>query len=235
MKSPQTTPSIALLRYRFDPRAKIELHFHDVDERSLFFCPAGLPWRDGQWIFVEFTVGSPPIPCLMRGRMRAQQSARFLGSWFEFPVQGFPAVVRQLSPQRRVRERLATDVTVTVRRSDGTKALCRMSDVSQDGMRLSGLPCLLAEGEDLSIEILGGPRAQSDFGTGRAMWVRMQEAGVQFSRPGAGRTALMKLLEQAQAARGTAIEVAHSASCSCVRGARPAEPSLPALRPRNER
>jgi hypothetical protein len=221
---------IPLLRYRFDADANIDLHFHEVQGSSLFFCPADLPWQDGKWVFVEFGLARPEVVCLMRGRVYGQQSARFVGSWIGFPVQGFPLAVKALSPSRRARERLATDLTVTIVRPDGGKALCRISDVSVEGMRLSGLPFPVRGGEQISLQMIGGSRAEADLGTGTVQWVRGKEAGLHFSRASTGRNPIVKLVDQASKARESAVEVVHKPGCPCTRAARPEEPPFPELR-----
>ena len=55
-----------------------------------------------------------------------------------------------------------------------------ITDGSADGLRLSGLPFFLNVGEDLSIEMVGMPRAHSNLGKGCVVWVRTQEAGIHF-------------------------------------------------------
>ena len=213
---------LALVRYQFGPAANVALHFHENDGRSLFFYPAELPHRDGQWIFVEFVVAGSDVPCLARGRVRTQQSASIVGSWLEFPTADFPAIITNLAKTRRAQERLPVDVTASVRCADGAKFVCRISDVSAEGLRLSGLPFFLNVGEDLSIEIVGLPRAQANLGKGRVVWVRAQEAGIHF--PGTSNVSLVNLVEDAAAIRGTAIEFVHPDSCSCRKGERPLEP-----------
>jgi hypothetical protein len=218
---------VPLVRYRFGRAANVDLHFHEIDGHSFFFYPSTLRYRDGQWVFAEFGIHGATVSCMLRGRVYGQQSARFDGSWFEFPLRGFPHVLRQLEGTRRGRERLAVDVTATIRRGTGSKALSRISDISASGLRLSGLPFILSEGEDLSVEMVGGPRGQCDLGKGRVVWVRMQEAGVQFATP--TRPSFVSILEQAEAARSSAAELAHHDSCSCKHGERPSEPPLPSI------
>jgi PilZ domain len=230
MRTRDDARGIPLLRYRFDADADVELHFHDVQGSSLFFCPAALPWQDGKWVFVEFGLARPEVVCLMRGRVHGQQSARFLGSWIEFPVHGFPALVKTISPSRRARERLATDLTVAISRPDGGKALCRMADVSVEGMRLSGLPFPVRVGEQLSLQMIGGSRSESDLGTGMVKWVRGKDAGLHFSGAATGRNPIVRLVDQASKARESAVEVAHDSGCPCTRAARPEEPPLPERR-----
>ena len=87
---------VPLVRYRFGASANVDLHFHEIDGRSFFFYPSGLQYRDGQWVFAEFGVHGASVSCMLRGRVYGQQSPRFTGSWFEFPVRGFPKVLRQL-------------------------------------------------------------------------------------------------------------------------------------------
>ena len=222
-----TLAPVALVRCRFGPTANIALHFHEMDGRSLFFYPFDLPHRDGQWIFVEFAVGGSDVPCLARGRVRPQTSSTTVGSWLEFPTTGLPAIMRNLTQTRRSHERLPVDVTASVRCADGAKLVCRIADVSADGLRLSGLPFFLTVGEDLSIEMVGMPRAQSDLGKGRVVWVRAQEAGIHYERRGSRNLSLARLVEQAAALRSTAIEFVHPDACSCRNGERPLEPQLP--------
>ena len=218
---------VALARYQFGPSANVALHFHEVHGQSLFFFPVQLPHRDGQWIFVEFAVAGSDVPCLARGRVRTQQGANVVGSWLEFPIAGLPAIIENLGTTRRAQERLPVDVTASVRCADGARLVCRIADVSAEGLRLSGLPFFLNVGENLSIEMVGMPRAQSDLGKGRVVWVRAQEAGIHFARTGSRRTSLVKLVEDAGAARSTAIQFAHLESCRCRNGERPMEPPRP--------
>jgi hypothetical protein len=218
---------VPLVRYRFGHAANVDLHFHEIDGHSFFFYPSHLEYRDGQWVFAEFGIRGASVSCLLRGRVYGQQSARFTGSWLEFPLRGFPEVLRKLDSTRRDRERIAVDVTVTVSRGTGAKALSRISDISASGLRLAGLPFLLSEGEEISVEMVGGPRGQSDLGKGRVVWVRLQEAGVEFAAP--TRPSFLSMLQQAEAARSSAAELAHHESCGCKRGERPSEPPLPSI------
>jgi hypothetical protein len=222
-----TLVPVALVRYRFGPGANIPLHFHEMDGRGLFFYPSELPHRDGQWIFVEFAVAGSDVPCLARGRLRARSSSKVPGSWLEFPTPDLPAIMQNLAQTRRAQERLPIDVTASVRCADGAKLVCRIADVSADGLRLSGLPFFLNVGEDLSIEMVGMPRSHSDLGKGRVVWVRAQEAGIHFGGRGSRNPSLVKLVEQAAALRSTAAELAHPDSCICRNGERPVEPPLP--------
>jgi hypothetical protein len=130
-----------------------------MDGRSLFFYPSELPHRDGQWIFVEFAVAGSNVPCLARGRVRAQSGSKIVGGWLEFPTPDLPTIMQNLAQTRRAQERLPVDVTASVRCADGAKLVCRIADVSADGLRLSGLPFFLNVGEHLSIEMVGMPRA----------------------------------------------------------------------------
>jgi len=222
-----TLVPVALVRYRFDALANIPLHFHDLGERSAFFFPAELPHRDGQWIFVEFAVEGSEVPCLARGRVRAPPSnSTVVGSWLEFPTPDLPAIIRNLAQIRREHERLPIDVTASVRCADGAKLVCRIADVSADGLRLSGLPFFLNVGEDVSIEMVG-ERGHSNLGKGLVVWVRGQESGIYFEQGGSGNQSLVMLVEQAVAVRSSAIEFAHPDSCSCRHGQRPFEPPLP--------
>jgi len=232
MDASKTKPAlapVALVRYQFGPSANAALHFHEIEGRSLFFFPAKLPHRDGQWIFVEFAVAGSDVPCLARGRVRTQQGANCVGSWLEFPVVGLPAFIKNLAKNRRAQERLPVDVTASARCADGAKLVCRVADVSAEGIRLSGLPFFLNVGEELSIEMIGMPRAHSDLGKGRVVWVRTQEAGIHFARTGSRRTSLVKLVEHAAAARSSAIQFAHLDSCRCRNGERPIEAPPPAI------
>ncbi|OLC49103.1 MAG: hypothetical protein AUH82_01125 [Chloroflexi bacterium 13_1_40CM_4_65_13] len=102
-----------------------------------------------------------------------------------------------------------------------------ITDGSADGLRLSGLPFFLNVGEDLSIEMVGMPRAHSDLGKGRVVWSRAQEAGIHFGGRGSRNPSLVKLVEQAAALRSAAIEFPHPDSCACRNGERPLEPELP--------
>jgi len=219
---------VSLVRYQFGSSANVALHFHEIDGRSLFFFPAELPHRDGHWIFVEFAVAGSDVPCLARGRVRTAQGANLVGSWLEFPIAGLPGIIKNLGATRRAQERLPLDVTASVRCADGARLVCRIADVSAEGLRLSGLPFFLNVGENLSIELVGMPRAQSDLGKGRVVWVRAQEAGIHFARTGSRRTSLIGLVEHAAAARRTAIQFAHPESCRCRHGERPLEPPPPA-------
>src|SRR3989449_6954824 len=100
---------VALVRYRFGSTANIPLHFRENNGRSLFFYPAALPHRDGQWIFVEFAVAGSDVPCLARGRVRTQQGANVVGSWLEFPMAGLQANIKKLAKTPRAQERLSND------------------------------------------------------------------------------------------------------------------------------
>jgi hypothetical protein len=223
---PQQLVTVPLLRYKFDATARPELHLHEVEGRTVFFFPASLPYRDGQWIFVSF--GSGGSSCLFRGRIRTQESARYVGSWVEFPMTGMPQLLKHGSLTRRHRERLAADLTVMVRRGDGAKALCRIADVSTEGARLSGLPILLGSGETVAIEMIGGARGQCELGNAQVVWVRLQEAGLKFGRVESGRLSLMNVVQQAEAAKSSAVEVAHPPGCACRHGDGPTEPAMPA-------
>ena len=218
--------TVPLLRYRFDATARMDKHFHEVEGRTLFFFPAASMHKDGSWVFVSFSSGGSC--CLFRGRVRSQDSARYVGSWVEFPVTGMAALLKHTSQSRRTRERLAADVTVMLRRTDGAKALCRIADVSAEGARLNGLPALLAPGDQVSIEMIGGPRGQSDLGNAEVVWARAQEAGIKFGRAGAGRLALMNVVTQAEAVKSSTLEIVHGAGCGCRHGDAPTEPALPA-------
>jgi len=222
-----TVVPVALVRYRFGPTANIALHFHEMDGRSLFFYPSELPHRDGQWIFVEFAVAGSDVPFLARGRVRAQSNSKIVGSWLEFPRPDLPSIMQNLAQTRRAHERLPIDVTASVRCADGANLVCRIVDVSADGLRLSGLPFFLKVGEDLSIEMVGMPRSHSDLGKGRVVWVRAQEAGIHFGGRGSRNPSLVKLVEQAAALRSNAIEFVHADACSCTNGERPSEPQPP--------
>ncbi len=109
---------VALVMYHFGPSANVALHFHEIEGRSLFFFPAELPHRDGQWIFVEFAVAGSDVPCLARGRVRTQQGANVVGSWLEFPMAGLQAIIKNLAKTRRAQERLPIDGGPTPRRRD---------------------------------------------------------------------------------------------------------------------
>jgi len=215
---------VALVRYRFVGEAKVDLHFHEVDGRSLFFFPAELPHREGQWIFVEFEGPGLDVPSLARGRVWTPQNVRLIGSWLEFPTPDLPLIIKNQVQTRRAHERLPVDVTAAVRCRDGARLVCRISDVSEDGLRLSGLPFFLNVGETISIELVGLPRANSDLGKGRVVWIRPQQAGIHFAS--SGNPSLMKLVEHAAAVRSTAVEVTHPGSCNCLDGKRPIEPPL---------
>ena len=91
--------SVPLLRYRFDPTARMEKHLHEVEGRTLFFYPGAVSQRDGQWVFVAFASGGSC--CLFRGRIRMQDSARYLGAWVEFPLTGIPGLLKHASKSRR--------------------------------------------------------------------------------------------------------------------------------------
>lgn len=218
---------VALVRYRFGPTANIALHFHEANGRSLFFYPSELPYRDGQWVFVEFAVAGSTVPCLARGRVRTNPSARIAGHWLEFPTSDLPSIMRNLAQNRRSQERLPTDVTASVRCRDGAKLVCRIADVSADGLRLAGLPFFLSVGESVSIELVGMRRAYSNLGNGRVVWARLDDAGIQFERRRSQNPPLVKLVEEAAVLRSAAVECAHPDSCICRNGERPLEPPLP--------
>ncbi|MFL5435071.1 MAG: PilZ domain-containing protein [Myxococcales bacterium] len=226
--APRTTQlvTVPLLRYRFDATARMDKHFHEMEGRTLFFFPATPVHKDGAWVFVAFSNGGSC--CLFRGRVRTQDSARFVGFWVEFPVVGMAGLLKYTTKSRRSRERLAADVTVVIRRTDGARALCRIADVSAEGARLNGLPALLSRGDEVAVDMIGGSRGQSDLGTAEVVWVRTQEAGLKFARAGTGRTSLLTVVAQAEAAKSATAEVAHAAACACRHGEGPAEPALPA-------
>src|SRR5256885_4012734 len=218
--------TVPLLRYRFDATARMEKHFHEVEGRTLFFFPAAPTQKDGSWVFVAFSSGGSC--CLFRGRIRTQDSARFVGCWVEFPITAMAALLKHTSQSRRTRERLAADVTVMIRRTDGAKALCRIADISAEGARLNGLPALLSAGDEVTIEMIGGPRGQSDLGKAEVVWSRAQEVGLKFGQGGAGRLALMNVVSQAEAVKSSTSEIVHAAGCGCRHGDGPTEPALPA-------
>ena len=217
--------TVPLLRYRFDATARMEKHFHEVEGRTVFFFPAAPTHKDGSWVFVSFSSGGSC--CLFRGRVRTQDSARYVGCWVEFPITGMASLLKHTSQTRRSRERLAADVTVMIRRTDGAKALCRIADVSAEGARLNGLPALLAPGDQVAVEMIGGPRGQSDLGAAEVVWARMQEAGLKFGRAGAGRLSLMNVVTQAEAVKSSTVEIVHGAGCGCRHTEGPTEPALP--------
>jgi hypothetical protein len=218
--------TVPLLRYRFEATARMDKHFHEVEGRTVFFYPQAASQKDGSWVFVSFSSGGSC--CLFRGRVRTQDSARYVGCWVEFPVTGMADLLKHTSQSRRSRERLAADVTVMIRRTDGAKALCRIADVSAEGARLNGLPALLAPGDVVAVEMIGGPRGQSDLGAAEVVWARMQEAGLKFGRAGAGRLALMNVVTQAEAVKSSTVEIVHGAGCGCRHDEGPTEPALPA-------
>ena len=53
-------------------------------------------------------------------------------------------------------------------------------------------------------------------------------SGLKFGRGGAGRTALLSVVAQAEAVKSATAEIAHAAGCGCRHGEGPAEPALPA-------
>src|SRR6266478_1248079 len=71
---PSQPPPVPLVRYCFDPTANVELHFHELDERSLFFYPSTVAQKDGQWIFAELRIEGSGVPCLLRGRVNVCRS-----------------------------------------------------------------------------------------------------------------------------------------------------------------
>jgi hypothetical protein len=136
-------------------------------------------------------------------------------------------VLRGLDETRRSNERLAIDITTIMRRDNGTQALCRTSDVSAGGLRLSGLPFLLETGEEISIHMVGGPRGQSLLARGNVAWMGVREAGVQLQQAVDPRGTLATILAHAASARQTAVEISHPDLCPCRHGARPEEPAFP--------
>jgi hypothetical protein len=219
--------TVPLLRYRFDATARMEKHFHEVEGRTLFFFPGAPTHKDGSWIFVAFSSGGSC--CLFRGRVRTQESARYVGCWVEFPIIDMADLLKHTSRSRRTRERLAADVTVMIRRTDGARALCRIADVSAEGARLNGLPALLGPGDQVAVEMIGGPRGQCDLGNAEVVWARAQEAGLKFGRAVAGRLALTSVVSQAEAAKSSTVEIVHGIGCGCRRSDGPTEPALPTL------
>src|SRR3954466_15007533 len=104
--APRTTQlvTVPLLRYRFDATARMEKHFHEMEGRTLFFFPATPVHKNGSRVFVAFSNGGSC--CLFRGRVRTQDSARFVGFWVEFPVVGMAGLLKYTTQSRRSRERL---------------------------------------------------------------------------------------------------------------------------------
>jgi hypothetical protein len=220
---------VSLLRYRFGTEANIGLHFHEVEDRTFFFYPVELTDRDRPWVFVEFQVGSQ-VPCIARGRLHRDRAGRFVGSWIEFPAPELPQAVQRLARTRRARERIPVDLIAMITWRE-KRFLCGVSDVSASGIRLSGLPCSLNVGDDLSVELVGMPRGQVSVGKARVAWLRLRNAGLDLQHKGAA-AALANIVEQAAAANATALDHTHVDSCACRHGARPAEPPLPIRRGR---
>ena len=99
-----------------------------------------------------------------------------------------------------------------------------------EGRRILAEAAHIAEhaSAEVSVEMIGGSRGQSDLGTAEVVWVRTQEAGLKFGRAGTGRTSLLNVVAQAEAAKSATAEIAHAAACACRHGEGPAEPALPA-------
>jgi hypothetical protein len=170
---------------------------------------------------VEFAVASD-APTLLRGRINSHDTP---GSWIEFAAEGLPRLVLGGSEKPRAHVRAAVDVTVVIKRSDATKMVCRITDVSERGTRISGLPCALEPGEEVSLSLLGGPAAQSNLGTARIVWARAKEAGANLV--GSLAPAFARVVQQALALRGSALEMSHPAGCRCRAGMAPNDPRTP--------
>jgi hypothetical protein len=213
-----------LVRYQFDPGARLELHFQTIDGRAFFFCPKRVPRSQGERVNVEFTAGAGQNACTLRGVVRGHEmGGTFTGSWIEFAASDLAGTLRKAAPPSDV---LPINAMVRLRRAGATQVLCRIDAVSETEVHLGCLPAGLSVGERVSLAILGGPPIESDLGTGNVVWVEERDARVEFAHQGAPR-ALVVLLHRARTRLGNPLEVRHPASCYCRLGGAPNQPPVP--------
>jgi hypothetical protein len=215
-----------LVRYQFDPGARLELHFQTIDGRAFFFCPKRVPRSQGERVNVEFTAGAGQNACTLQGVVRGHEmGGTFTGSWIEFAASDLAGTLRKAStaPPSNV---LPINAMVRLRRAGTTQVLCRIDAVSETEVHLGCLPAGLSVGERVSLAILGGPPVESDLGTGNVVWVEERDARVEFAHQAAPR-ALVVLLHRARTRLGNPLEVRHPASCYCRLGGAPNQPPVP--------
>jgi hypothetical protein len=223
-----------VVRYLFDEGARVELHFQRVDGRTLFFCSPRVGQRPGETVQVHFGVSGSTEILPFRAKVYAHEmGSNFDGTWLEFAArEDIAATLQKAVLDSRGHERVPVNVTVQIVRSDGTKFLCRISEMSERGARLYGAPGSLGSGEDISITLLGLPAHKSLLASGRVIW-REKESGVEFTH-GPPPPALTELLERARAALRAALEIRHPQDCRCLQGDIPLQPSVPRAAYRRE-
>ena len=219
--APQT--KVRFLRYHFESREQAEEHFHRVEARTLLFFPGSLDFRHGETVIVEVAIGPFEHCGLLRGRVRFVESGGLhAGAWLEFSAAKVAAAIHSASTSaRRGEQRLASDLCVSVKRDGGTPLLCRIEDLSADGVRLSGVGETFAPDEEVSVSMLG---RMGEVGSGLVRWARNGEAGLRLLL--AAGSAFPKFVAEALADRERISEVRHHSSCRCAGGER-REPSVP--------
>ena len=218
--APQTRPRF--LRYHFESREQAEKHFHRVEARTLLFFPGSLDFRYGETVIVEVAVGPLEHCGLLRGKVRFVEHGLCAGGWLEFSAAKVASAIHSASTAaRRGGQRLASDLCVSVKRVGGTPILCRIEDLSHDGVRLSGVGETFAPDEEVSVSLLG---RLGEVGSGLVRWSRNGEAGLRLLL--ATGSTFPKFVAEAQADRQQITEVRHLSSCRCANGER-REPSVP--------
>jgi hypothetical protein len=216
-----------LVRYQFDPGARLELHFQTIDGRAFFFCPKRVPRSQGERVNVEFTAGAGQNACTLQGEVRGHEmGGTFTGSWIEFAASDLAGTLRKPFAALPSNVLLPVNAMVRLRRAGATQILCRVDAVSESEVRLGCLPAGVSVGERVSLAVLGGPPCDSDLGTGNIVWVEDRDARVEFARQELPR-ALVVLLHRARTRLGNPLEVRHPASCCCRNGTPPNQPPVP--------
>jgi hypothetical protein len=216
----------SVLRYLFDEGARVELHFQRVDGRTLFFCSPRIRERPGETLNVQFGLNGRSETLPFRAKVYAHEmGGSFDGTWLEFALRDMGAALEKAVLAPRAHERVAVNLAVQIVRGDGSKFLCRISEMSERGARLCGAPGSLDSGEGVSISLLGAPAHKSFLASGRVIW-REKESGVEFTH-GPTPRALTELLERAREAQRTALEIRHPQNCRCQAGDIPLQPAVP--------
>jgi hypothetical protein len=214
-----------LVRYQFDPGARLELHFQTIDGRAFFFCPKRVPRSQGERVNVEFTAASQNA-CMLKGVVRGHEmGGTFTGSWIEFAASDL-GTLRKAFTAPHSNLLLPINAMVRLRRAGAMEVLCRVDAVSENEVRLGCLPPGLIVGDRVSLAMLGGPPCDSDMGTGNIVWLEARDGRVRFAHQEAPR-ALVVLLHRARTRLGNPVEVRHSPLCCCRKGATPNQPPVP--------
>ena len=218
--APQT--KARTLRYHFESREQAEKHFHRVEARTLLFYPGAMGFRYGETVIVEVAVDSFEHCGLLRGRVRFIEEGSEAGAWLEFSAAKVAAAIHSASTAaRRGGQRLASDLCVSVKRVGGTPLLCRIEDLSHDGVRLSGVGDVFNPDQEVSVSLLG---CLGEVSSGLVRWARNGEAGLRLLL--ATGSAFPKFVAWAQADRERITEVRHLDTCRCTSGVR-REPTVP--------